>query len=102
MLIARIYPLMTVYTVRGGQRKGSKHVINFLQNVSRLATTLPQKPEDIPLIVRRANQTEDKHYDFRVRRGKVQTEHYSGLKEIINGIEILQYQMRPFRNYRST
>src|SRR5271169_1919527 len=72
MLIARIYPLMTVYTVRGGQRKGSKHVINFLQNVSRLATTLPQKPEDIPLIVRRANQTEDKHYDFRVRRGKVQ------------------------------
>ena len=72
MLIARIYPLMTVYTVRGGQRKGSKHVINFPQNVSRLATVLPQLPVDMPLIVRRANLTEDKHYDFRVRRRKVE------------------------------
>ena len=71
MLIARIYPLMIIYTVRGGQRKGSKHVINFPQNVSRLADILPQKPENIPLIVRRINQTEDKHYDFRVRRGRV-------------------------------
>jgi len=72
MLIARIYPLMTVYTVRGGQRKGSKHVINFPQNVSRLATILPQLPVDMPLIVRRANLTEDKHYDFRVRRRKIE------------------------------
>jgi hypothetical protein len=72
MLIARIYPLMTVYTVRGGQRKGSKHVINFPQNVSRLATVLPQLPVDVPLIVRRANLTEEKHYDFRVRRGKIE------------------------------
>src|SRR5579859_46448 len=72
MLIAGIYPLMTVYTVRGGQRKGSKHVINFPQNVSRLATVLPQIPRDIPLIVRRANLNEDKHYDFRVRRSKIE------------------------------
>jgi hypothetical protein len=72
MLIARIYPLMTVYTVRGGQRKGSKHVINFPQNVSRLANVLPQLPVDMPLIVRRANLTEDKYYDFRVRRRKVE------------------------------
>ena len=71
MLIARIYPLMTVYTVHGGQRKGSKHVINFPQNVSRLAMSLPQKPENIPLVVRRSNLNDDKHYDFRVRRNKV-------------------------------
>jgi len=73
MLIARIYPLMTVYTVQGGQRKGSKHVINFPQNVSRLASNLPQLPPDVPLIVRRANLNNDKHYDFRVRRHKVET-----------------------------
>lgn len=72
MLIARIYPLMTVYTVRGGQRKGSKHVINFPQNVSRLATALPQIPMDLPLIVRRTNLNDDKHYDFRVRRNKIE------------------------------
>ena len=70
--MARIYPMMSVYTVRGGQRKGSKHVINFPQNVSRLATVLPQLPADVPLIVRRANLTEEKHYDFRVRRQKVE------------------------------
>src|SRR5947207_429689 len=72
MIIARIYPLMTVYTVQGRQRKGSKHVINFPQNVSRLATVLPQMPRDIPLVVRRANLNEDKHYDFRVRRSKIE------------------------------
>ena len=72
MLIARIYPLMTVYTVKGGQRKGSKHVINFPQNVSRLAAVLPQIPGDVPLIVRRSNLNEDQHYDFRVRRWKVE------------------------------
>jgi hypothetical protein len=71
MLIARVYPLMTVYTVKGGQRKGSKHVINFPQNVSRLATELPQLPADMPLIVRRSNIHETRHYDFRVRQHKV-------------------------------
>jgi hypothetical protein len=71
MLIAfKVYPLMTVYMVHG-PRKGSKHVINFPQNVSHLANVLLQKPEDIPLIFRRANLNDDKHYDFRVRRGKV-------------------------------
>jgi hypothetical protein len=68
MLIARIYPLMTVYTFHGGQRKGSKHIINFSQNLSWFTTTLPQKPEHIPLTVHRLNLNDDKHYDFRVRR----------------------------------
>jgi hypothetical protein len=71
MLVARLCPVMTVYTVHGGERKGSKHVINFPQNVSRLAMSLPQKPEHIPLVVRRLNLHDDKHYDFRVRRNKV-------------------------------
>jgi hypothetical protein len=62
---------MTVYTVKGGQRKGSKHVINFPQNMSRLANILPQLPTDIPLIVRRSNIHETRHYDFRVRQHKV-------------------------------
>ena len=42
ILIARIYPLITVYTVKGGQQKGSKHVINFPQDLNRLATQLPR------------------------------------------------------------
>jgi hypothetical protein len=71
MLIARVYPLMTVYTVKGGQRKGSKHVISFPQNVSRIGNILPQLPNDIPLVVRRTNAEGARHYDFRVRQGKV-------------------------------
>ena len=70
-MIARIYPVMTVYTVKGGQRKGSKHVINFPQNVLRLAAVLPQLPVDIPLIVRRSDIHEARHYDFRVRQHKI-------------------------------
>jgi hypothetical protein len=71
MLIARVYPLMTVYTVKGGQRKGSKHVICFPQNVSRIGNILPQLPSDIPFVVRRTNADATKHYDFRVRQARV-------------------------------
>ena len=72
MLIARIYPLITVYTVKGGQRKGSKYVINFPQDLNRLAMQLPWLPSQVPLVVRRSNRSEGRHYDFRVRRDKVQ------------------------------
>ena len=71
MLIARVCPVMAVYTVKGSQRKGSKHVINFPQNVLRLAAVLPQLPVDIPLIVRRSDIHEARHYDFRVRQHKI-------------------------------
>ena len=71
MLIARVYPLMTVYTVKGGQRKGSKHVISFPQNVSHMANILPQLPRDIPMVVRRTNPEGTRHYDFRVWQAKV-------------------------------
>ena len=62
---------MTVYTVKGGQRKGSNHVINFPQNVSRIGSILPQLPSDIPLVMRRTNAEGTQHYDFRVRQAKV-------------------------------
>ena len=74
MLIPRIYPVMTVYTVKGGQRKVSKHVINFPQNVSRLAAILPQLPVDIPLIVRHSDIHETRYYDFRVHQYKIRDE----------------------------
>jgi hypothetical protein len=71
MLIARILPLMTIYTVRGGQRKGSKHVINFRQNVTRIASELPMSLQDIPMIVRRLSNDGTRHYDFRVQQQRV-------------------------------
>ena len=73
MLISRIHTIMSVYTVRGGQRKSSKHIINFAQNVDRIARELPLNPvsNEIPLFVRRSSDDGIKHYDFRVRRNRV-------------------------------
>ena len=70
-MIARVHPVITVYTVRGGQRKTKNHVINFPQNVTRFANALPLLPDEIPLIVRREGSDGVGHYDFRVRRGVV-------------------------------
>ena len=70
-MIARVHPVLTVYTVRGGQRKSKNHVINFPQNVTRFASELPLQPDRVPLIVRREGPDGVNHYDFRVRREKV-------------------------------
>ena len=64
MLIARIYPLITVYTVKGGQRKDSKHVINFPQNLNRLATQLPRLPG---LVVTCENRWESRATDHLIK-----------------------------------
>lgn len=82
MLISLINPIMIVYTARGGQRKGSKHICNFWQNVERIATVLPNLPnhDDIPLIIRRSTGDNTAHYDFLVRRDKV-TKALQWLKE---------------------
>src|SRR5271169_419352 len=59
----------------GGQRKSSKHIINFWQNIDRVAQELSLQPgtDDVPLLVRRSSNDGTKHYDFRVRRDKVRT-----------------------------
>lgn len=51
MMIAKVHPIIMIYIVRGGQRKTKNHVINFPQNVTRFANTLPLLPNEIPLIV---------------------------------------------------
>jgi hypothetical protein len=71
MMIAKVHPVMTVYTVKGGQRKMKNHIINFPQNVLRFYSELPLLPDAIPLMVRRERADGGGHYDFRVRREKV-------------------------------
>ena len=71
MMIAQAHPVITVYAVRGGQRKTKNHVVNFPQNVTRFFNTLPLHPDNVPLIVRRRGVDGAGHYDFRVRRGVV-------------------------------
>ena len=71
MLIARIAPLMRVYTMKGGLPGFSGHCINFPQDIKLFANTLPHLPQDLSVVLVR-KKLENKHKDFRVRRKKVE------------------------------
>ena len=67
MFISRVHCIVSVYTTWGGQWKSSKHIINFWQNIDRVAQELPLQPgtDDVPLLVCRSSNDGTKHYDFR-------------------------------------
>src|SRR4051794_3861194 len=73
MLIARVFPVMSVYRLRGRQHGYRGNVINFPQDVEEFATHLPRHLSSLDvLIVRRqfANNLTT-FRDFKVRRNKV-------------------------------
>ena len=52
MLIARVFPVMQVYTrPRGGQRAYRGHVLNLPHNVQKIADILPREPSVIPIVI---------------------------------------------------
>ncbi|CAG8764532.1 2644_t:CDS:1, partial [Rhizophagus irregularis] len=73
MLIARVFPMMLVYRLRGGQHGYRGNVINFPQNVQELATKLPRHPSSLDvLVIRRHSASNPEAFrDFRVCRNKV-------------------------------
>ncbi|CAG8753569.1 12071_t:CDS:1, partial [Rhizophagus irregularis] len=73
MLIARIFPVMSVYRLRGGQHGYRGNVINFPQDVQEFATKLPRHPSSLDvLVIRRKSESNPEAFrDFRVRRLKV-------------------------------
>jgi hypothetical protein len=73
MLIARVFPVMSVYRLRGGQHGYRGNVINFPQDVQEFATKLPRHPSSLEvLIIRRQSMNSSEGFrDFRVRRLKV-------------------------------
>jgi ATP-dependent DNA helicase PIF1 len=73
MLIARVFPVMSVYRLRGGQHGYHGNVINFPQDVKEFATHLPQHPSSLDvLIVRRQSANDSATFrDFKVRRDKI-------------------------------
>lgn len=72
MLIAQIFPVISVYCLRGGQYAYRGNVINFPQDVLEFTTRLPRHPPllDI-LVVRRQSANRLAFRDFNVRRIKV-------------------------------
>ena len=72
MLIARVFPVMSVYRLRGGQHGYHGNVINFPQDVQELATKLPRHPSMLEVLVIRHHATNSEAFrDFRVRCTKV-------------------------------
>lgn len=71
MLIARVFPVISVYTKPGGQRAYKGHCINFPQNIQQLADTLPRYPKQLPIIIVTVNGKTNTSKDLTVRREKV-------------------------------
>src|SRR6266496_1225193 len=72
MLIARVFPVVSVYYLRGGQYGYRGNVINFPQDVQEFITRLPRHPSSLDmLVVRRQSSGGSTFVDFNVRRTKV-------------------------------
>ena len=51
MLIARVFPVISVYTKPRGQRGYRGCCINFPQEVQQIFYTLPRYPKELPVII---------------------------------------------------
>ena len=71
MLIARVVPVMSVYTKPGGQRAYTGHCINFPEEVQQLFYTLPRQPKELPVIIVTVDGKNDMSKDLIVRRENV-------------------------------
>jgi len=72
MLIAQVFPVVSVYNLPGGQHAYRGNIINFPQDVQEFAARLPRDPSSLDLlIVRRYSEDGSNFRDFHVRRGKV-------------------------------
>ena len=71
MLIARVFPVISVYTKPGGQKAYKGHCINFAQDIKQLADSLPRYPSDLPVIIVSVKGKDNTFKDLTVRRDKV-------------------------------
>jgi hypothetical protein len=73
MLVARVFPVMSVYRLREGQHGYRGNVINFPQDVQEFASRLPRYPSllDVLVIRHQSASNAEAFKDFRVRRNKV-------------------------------
>src|SRR5688572_643997 len=69
MLIARVFPIILIYRLRGGQHGYRGNVINFPQNVRRTCHKSSSTSIILSYVV--TLQVIRKHLDLRIRRDKV-------------------------------
>jgi len=73
MLIAQVFPMISVYKLRGSQHGYRGNVINFPQNVQEFVSKLPRHPSSLDVLVIRHQSADNSEAfrDFKVRRIKV-------------------------------
>ena len=71
MLIAHVFPVISVYTKPGGQKAYKGHCIDFSQDIQELANSLPRYPGELPVIVVSVKGKDNTYKDLTVRREKV-------------------------------
>ena len=71
MLIARVFPVISVYTKPGGQKAYKGHCINFSQDIQELADSLPRYPKELPVIIVSVIGKDNIYKDLTVRRQNV-------------------------------
>ncbi|CAG8581859.1 15995_t:CDS:2, partial [Gigaspora rosea] len=72
MLIAQVFPIISVFNLRGGQYAYHRNIINFPQDLQEFVTRLPSNPSTLDfLIVWRYNTNGSNFRDFNVRRKKI-------------------------------
>ncbi|CAG8767463.1 1014_t:CDS:1, partial [Gigaspora rosea] len=74
MLIAQVFPVISVYYLRGGQYAYRGNVINFPQDIKEFVTRLPRHPSslDILIVCRQSAQGSLSFRNFNVRRANVE------------------------------
>lgn len=73
-MIQRVHAMMVVMHTSGRQLTYKDHIVNFPQQISSIATRLPQLPEDLDVVlIRREGLDMSQHVDFIVRRAKVRS-----------------------------
>ena len=71
MLIAHVFPVLSVYTKPGGQKAYKGHCINVSQDIQELANSLPRYPSELPVVVVSVKGKDNTYKDLTVRREKV-------------------------------
>lgn len=93
---------MQVTHARGGQYKHSGHTINFPQDISEIAFSLPQKIQDLEILIVRRTNLEGLTYDCYVNRYHIinaltyKIQHDQYYKDVV--IDLVTLQLLPESN----
>lgn len=72
MLIARVFPVISIYTKPGGQKAYKGHCIYFSQDIQEFANfTLSRYPNDLSVIVLSVKSKDNTFKELMLRREKV-------------------------------